>query len=222
MVAGFDGQAQVGDFFKVVDKEEWRAAKSESGTQTSMMAVAGAAQQHDEEAITLIIKTDTNSSREALIDALEKVIRKSPVPMTIITSSIGYITESDVELAYTTGARIIGLHTKAETKALSLAQQRKVHIQLFDIIYKLLEYLEQYAESKRAQEYTLQKSGEAVVLKVFDIKGVGVIAGCRVTEGKCTKDSSVVVWRGRYKVGEGKSYESSTRKAHRKRSTDRI
>jgi len=204
IVSGFDGQASVGDLFKVVDKEEWRKAKMISAPITAPTASMAGAAQSEKEIITLIIKTDTNSSREALLDAVEKVAQKSPVPFSIIASSIGYITESDIELAYTTGATIIGLHTKAETNASVLAQRRGVTIQLFDIIYKLLEYLEQYAASKREQEYIKQKVGEAIVLKVFDIKGVGVIAGCRVTEGKCTKDSSVVVWRGKYKIGEGK------------------
>lgn len=204
-IAGFEGQAQVGDFFKVVPKEEWRSTKTAAVAQ-SAQNMQHVAQQHqtEKDAILLLVKTDTNSSREALVDSIEKITRKAPVRISIINASIGYVTESDVELAYTTGARILCLHTKVETKALVLAQQRGVTIQLFDIIYKLLEYLEQFAESKRAIEYTTQKVGEAVVLKVFDIKGVGVIAGCRITEGKCTKDSSVVVWRGRYKIGEGK------------------
>lgn len=203
-IAGFDGQAQVGDFFKVVSKEEWRDTKMASVASATAAYIAAGQHQADQEAILLLVKTDTNSSREALVDSIEKIAHKAPVRISVVGSSIGYVTESDVELAYTTGARIICLHTKVETKAMLLAQQRGVTIHLFDIIYKLLEYLEQFAESKRAQEYTSQKIGEAVVLKVFDIKGVGVIAGCRVTDGKCTKDSSVVVWRGRYKIGEGK------------------
>jgi translation initiation factor IF-2 len=204
-VAGFEGQAQVGDFFKAITKDEWREAKSASVTPTTSAAYAAANQyQNEKESILLLVKTDTNSTREALVDSIEKIAHKAPVRISMIGASVGYITESDVELAYTTGARIIGLHTKVETKATTLAQQRGVTIQLFDIIYKLLEYLEQFAESKRAQEFTTQKIGEAVVLKVFDIKNVGVIAGCRITDGKCTKDSSVVVWRGRYKIGEGK------------------
>ena len=205
-IAGFDGQAQVGDFFKIVSKDEWRSAKSATIAPLShgMQHAAANQYQEEKETILLLVKTDTNSSREALVDSIEKIARKAPVRISVVNASIGYVTEGDVELAYTTGARILCLHAKVETKALVLAQQRGVTIQLFDIIYKLLEYLEQFAESKRAQEYTNQKIGEAVVLKVFDIKGVGVIAGCRITDGKCTKDSSVVVWRGRYKIGEGK------------------
>lgn len=204
LVAGFDGQAQVGDYFKVVEKEEWRQVKAATVTPLSMGAASANQRPSQDDTILLLVKVDTNSSREALLDAIEKVARNSPVGISVVASSIGFITESDVELAYTTGAYIIGLHTKAESKALYLAQQRNVSIKLFDIIYKLLEYLEQYAESKRTQEYVSQKSGEAVVLKVFDIKNVGVIAGCRITDGKFTKDGSVVVWRGRYKIGEGK------------------
>ena len=74
---------------------------------------------------------------------------------------------------------------------------------MFDIIYKLLEYLELYAESKRVKKEIYTKSGEALVLKVFKIKGAGVVAGCKVTDGTFAKDAKVVVWRGEEKIGEG-------------------
>ena len=204
LIAGFDGQAQVGDYFKVVDKEEWRKAKANVTASISMGMSSSSNQSSIEDTILLLVKVDTNSSKEALLDAIEQVARKAPVKISVIASSLGFITESDIELAHATGAHIIGLHTKAESKALYLAQQRSVPIHLFDIIYKLLEYLQQYAESKRVQEYVAEKSGEAIVLKIFDIKNVGVVVGCRITDGKFTKDGSVVVWRGRYKIGEGK------------------
>jgi translation initiation factor IF-2 len=202
-IAGFVSLAQVGDYFKVVEKEAWREAKSQS---MPIATSAALAHRHMavENAINLIIKTDTHSSLEALLDSIDKIIRKAPVGISIIFTGVGYISESDVELAYTTNSHILGLHTRAESKAVILAQQRNVSIHLFNIIYKLLEFLEQFAESKKAKEMMTQKSGEAVVLRVFDIKGVGIVAGCRVTEGKFLREGSVTVWRGRQKIGDGK------------------
>jgi translation initiation factor IF-2 len=199
-VAGFDALAEVGDYFSVVTKEEYRLARA------SHERVIGTAIQRGTQidTINLIIKTDTNSSREALIDAIEKLASKAPVGIHVVSSSVGYVNESDVELAYNTSSRIIVLHTKVETKATALAQQRSVPLAQFSIIYKLLEYLEAFAESKRVQEMTSKKIGEAEVLRVFEIKGVGVIAGCRITDGKFIRDSSVVVWRDGYRIGSGK------------------
>jgi translation initiation factor IF-2 len=200
VVAGFDTLAEVGDYFTVVSKDEYRAARS------SHDHVAGSAMQRGAQAnaINILVKTDTDSSREALIESIEKIARKSPVGIHIILSAVGLVNESDVELAYNTGATIIVFHTKAEAKAIALAQQRGVSISQFSIIYKLLEYLEAYTESKRIQEMVSKKIGEAEVLRVFEIKGVGTIAGCSVNEGKFTKDGSVVVWRDGYKIGSGK------------------
>jgi translation initiation factor IF-2 len=192
-ISGFDGLAEVGDYFSVVTKEEYRQARSSHERIVSINTQRGT----QLDTINLVVKTDTNSSQEALIDAIAKLVHKSPVGIHIVLAGVGYVNESDVELAYNTGAHIIVLHTKVETKATVLAQQ-------FSIIYKLLEYLEAFAESKRVQEMTNKKIGEAEVLRVFEIKGVGTIAGCRITEGKFTKDGTVVVWRDGYKIGSGK------------------
>ncbi|HEV2916226.1 MAG TPA: translation initiation factor IF-2 [Candidatus Babeliales bacterium] len=199
-VAGFDALAEVGDYFAVVSKEEYRQARARN--QNIATATTQRAGQAD--AVNIIIKTDTNSSREALLESIEKIARTSPVGIHIVLSGVGLVNESDVELAYNTGAHIIVFNIKPETKAMLLAQQRGVSISQFSVIYTLLEYLTAYVESKRVQEMVSKKIGEAEVLRVFDIKGVGTIAGCRVTEGKFSKDGSVAVWREGYKIGSGK------------------
>lgn len=200
-IAGFDSLARVGDYFHIVDKEEYRQAKGSFGHVSQDVAMyKGSA----ENVINLVVKTDTNSSKEALVDAINSLSHRMPVGFSIIEAGVGIITEGDVELAYNTNAHIISLHTKPEGKALALAQRRGVAITSFGIIYKLLEFLESYSQSKRERVVTFTKSGEAIVLRVFDIKGVGVIAGCRVSNGKFTRQGKVIVWRGPEKIGEGK------------------
>lgn len=201
-VAGFDSLARVGDYFHIVTKEEYRQHKN-SHEQINVDDIAMYKGSTDK-VVNLIIKTDTNSSKEALVDAIEKLSHRLPIGFNVIESGVGVITEGDVELAYNTNAHIVALHTKAEGKALALAQRRIVSISTFGIIYKLLEYLESYIQSKQERVITFSKAGEAVVLRVFDIKGVGVIAGCRVSNGKFTRQGKVVVWRGPEKIGEGK------------------
>ncbi len=112
--------------------------------------------------------------------------------------------ESDVDFAASTGAMLVGLHVKAESNAAGLAKREGISIKLFDIIYKLLEYLEERAEQAKEIKMIDKKIGEAVVRKVFDIKKLGIIAGCYVKEGLFSRDGKVVVWRGTQKIGEGK------------------
>ncbi len=198
-VGGFSSMPEAGDFFNVIEKNEYKkvvAQEEKKGSAGKKFLQT--------DAINLIIKTDTNSSREALLGVIEAISKKINKQFSIIYASAGDISEGDVELAYTTGAIIIGLHVKPEIKALQLAQARKVTISLYDVIYRLIEELEHKYQEKVQAALVKTKIGEARVLKIFDIKGVGVIAGCIVTEGRISRDGVAVVWRGRQKIGEGK------------------
>ena len=198
-IAGLDDMPNAGDFFEITSKEAYRKAASEVEQQVKvpqqMIAKEGS--------IPLIVKTDTNSSQEALVDSINKLSKKLDKGFGIITSGLGAVTESDVQLAANTGAHIIALHVKSLPDALILAQRTKVKIHSFYIIYKLLEFLEAMVEGKKPVVMVRKKTGDALVLKVFDIKGVGVIAGCRVVEGRFPRDGFVIISRRNKKIGEG-------------------
>ena len=198
LVAGFQELPEAGEVLRVVSKEEVRRDKQQQSQDLRTTRTS------DENAINLIIKTDTNSSREALIDAIVKLEKKNDTVFSVVHDGVGDVSEGDIELAYSTGSTIIGLHVKAETNALSLAQRRKVSVQLYDIIYKLLESLEKRAQKAKPIEMVRTKIGEAIVRRVFDIKGVGVIAGSYVQDGKFSRDGYVVAWRAKQKIGEGR------------------
>src|ERR1700722_1481723 len=149
-----------------------------------------------ENTINLIVKTDTNSSKEALLESIEKLSKKTPKSFSIVFAGIGDISESDIVLAANTNAKIITLHVKADQNALLTAQHEDVVVHHYDIIYKLLEGLEEMAQAAKEVKMVRKKIGEAIVLKVFDIKNVGVIAGAQVKDGRFSKDGTVVVWRG--------------------------
>ncbi len=198
-VAGFKELPEVGDLFRVLSKEE--ARREEQRNEQQPMAAVHSMQ---ENAINLIIKADTNSSKEAVLDAINNLARKSVVGFNIIYAGIGDISEGDIELAFSTNAVIIGLHSKTDFNALILAQQRGVVVELYDVIYKLLEALFARAEQERAVEMVKTKIGEAIVRRVFDIKGVGIVAGSYVQEGRFVRSGGyVVAWRGSQKIGEG-------------------
>lgn len=199
-IAGFEQLPEAGDYFEVIGKESIRKTKMAMERKaTPVMAkllVEGAKN--------IIIKTDTNSSKEALLESISKVAAKVKKDFNIIYAGIGGISESDVMLASDTGSEIFSLHVKTEPNAQLLAQRLSVAINNYDVIYKLLESLEKIAESTKEIKMVRKKIGEAVVRKVFDIKNVGVIAGCYVKDGIINKDCNMVVWRGKQRIGEGK------------------
>lgn len=198
--AGFDGRPEAGDFFRVVSKDDYLKAKSMGETKTSL---AGKRFMY-ENGINLFVKADNHSSLEAIVEGIDRLSKKLKKGFNILRQDIGNVNEGDVEFAFNTGSRIVCFNVKAEANALSLADRRKVSISYYGIIYKLLEDLDKIAEESKDVEMVRTKIGEATVLRVFDIKKVGVIAGSIVRDGRFTRDGFVVIWRGKTKVGEGK------------------
>lgn len=199
LVAGFESLPEAGDMFEVVDKDTYKKVRLALEVRKSSAPKATGAK----DAFNIIVKTDTNSSKEALVSSIEKISKKLEKGYNIIQSGVGSITESDVMLASNTGSKIIALHVKPEVSAAQLAARLGVEVKLFEIIYKLLEDLEAVSEGAKEIKKIKTKIGEAVVLKVFDIKNLGVIAGCYIKEGRFNKDGTVIVYRGNRKVGEG-------------------
>ena len=138
------------------------------------------------------------------IDKLVKANKEVKCPIVIVSSSIGDINESDIDLANNANALIVGLHTKIEKNAQALARELGVTVELHGIIYELIDSITKLLLSKKEVKYVSNKVGEANVLKVFDIKGVGVIAGCYMREGVFTRGNKVECIRNGRKVGEGK------------------
>jgi translation initiation factor IF-2 len=198
--SGFDGRPEAGDFFRVVSKDEYLKARSAG---ESKMSLAGKRFMY-ENGINLIVKTDNHSSLEAIVEGIDRLSKKLKKGFNILREEVGDVNEGDIEFAFNTGARIVCFNVKTETNAQSLADRRKVSIVYYGIIYKLLEDLDKIAEAAKDIEMVRTKIGEAVVLRVFDIKKIGIIAGSIIRDGRFTRDGQVVIWRGKTKVGEGK------------------
>lgn len=196
-VAGFSDLPNSGDFFEAVSKKDSRKPRNEVDQDHRGIVL-------HEKAIKLVIKTDSNSTKEALLDSIKKVAKKiKHTDIAVLSSGVGDITERDIMFASNTGSAIIGLHVKIEPNATQLAQRMSVSVTLFDIIYKLLEYLQESSDKLKEIKMIQKKTGEAEIRKVFDIKKLGIVAGCAVKEGTFVKNGNVVVWRGKYKIGEG-------------------
>jgi translation initiation factor IF-2 len=197
-IAGFAALPEVGSLFKVVGYDEYRVARELADTRHN-----GRQNLVAEGALNLIVKIDSISTKEALLGAIEKLSKGLGKEFNIVHAGVGGVSESDVTLAVSTGSAIITLHVKPEVNAALLARNYGVSITTFDIIYKFLEYLEERVQSEKEVVMVKTKIGEAVVRQVFEIKNVGVVAGCYVKEGRFTRDGLVSIVRRGKEIGSG-------------------
>lgn len=201
-VAGFDDLPEAGAFFEVVPKDVYIKMRSLKEDRKVSAQIGSALV---EGTSSFIVKADTDSSKEALIESMGKLGKKINHSFNIVYAGIGEVTESDVMLASNTGASIIAFHVKPNMQARSLIRKYAVRVYQYDIIYKLLEELEDVTtKAFKKIEMIRVKIGEAEVRRVFDIKNIGVIAGCYVKDGLFSKDGIAVGFRGTQKIGEGK------------------
>ena len=139
--------------------------------------------QNTKEELDIIIKSDVQGSSEALKNAINK-IEHPEVKANIILSDIGMINESDVSLAKASSALLIGFNVKPNNQAKKLAEQQKIEIKYFNIIYEVLELIEKNLSGLLEPEIKETVIGSAEILKVFKVSDAGKIAGSKVTGGE--------------------------------------
>jgi len=145
----------------------------------------------------IILKTDNVGSLEAITTSLE-----NNVNVETISASSGNITESEVLLAKSSGAIIIGFNVKPSSSVVKLAQSEKVMIKTYEIIYKMFEEIEDVAEALRTGGLE-DVLGEAKILAVFDMKGES-IAGIKVTSGRIARGDKIKIKREEKEIGRAK------------------
>ena len=150
----------------------------------------------------LIVKADVQGSVEAVKGALEK-LENEEVRVRVIHSAAGAITESDVMLASSANAVIIGFNVRPDTKAKALAEHSKVDVRLYRIIYELLDDMEAALKGMLSPKYQEVYMGKAEVKQTFHITGVGTVAGCFVTEGKLVRGGKLRIYRDNVMIVEG-------------------
>lgn len=139
--------------------------------------------------LNLIVKADSQGSLEALIDSVLR-FDQSLVRTEILRKGVGAITENDVTLAEASGAIVVGFNVRPDASARQLAEKEGVDLRTYEVIYQLLEDIEQAARGLMRpveKEFVL---GSANILQTFRRPGF-VAAGCQVTEGKVTRDARV-------------------------------
>ncbi|MDW3212513.1 MAG: translation initiation factor IF-2 [Ilumatobacteraceae bacterium] len=152
--------------------------------------------------LNLILKADVQGSLEAVTESLRKLGRDE-VDLTFVHRAVGGITENDITLAATTNSTIIGFNVRPDRKAREAAETESVEIRTYEIIYKLLEDIEQAMVGMLAPEYEEVVTGDAEVREIFRVPKIGAIAGCLVQNGVITRGSKVrflrdgtIIWKG--------------------------
>ncbi|MEX2472443.1 MAG: translation initiation factor IF-2 [Gemmatimonadota bacterium] len=150
----------------------------------------------------LVIKGDVDGSVQALSDALEQLGGKE-VQVDIIHRGVGAINESDVLLAETAGAVIIGFRVRPQTAARQAAERNDIDIHVYDVIYEAVDEVTAALEGMLAPEKKEAVQGTAEVREVFKVSKVGTIAGCYVTEGRIDRKGRARVVREGIVVYDG-------------------
>jgi len=153
--------------------------------------------------LNLIIKADVHGSAEAIRASLEK-LSTDEVRVKVIHQAVGAISESDVHLAATTDAIIIGFNVRPEPVARKEAEREGVDIRLYRVIYDLLDDVKAAMSGLLEPEFKEVILGRAEVRQTFRVPNVGTVAGCYVQEGKITRNAEVRVLRDNVVVHEGK------------------
>ena len=132
--------------------------------------------------INVVLKADVNGSLEAVRNSLEKIDVEG-VKVTVIRGGVGAITESDVVLASASHALIIGFNVRASLSTQDIAKQYGIDIKTYDIIYKVVEDMENAMKGMLDPEFEEKVNGTAEIRQIFKFSKVGLIAGCHVTSG---------------------------------------
>jgi translation initiation factor IF-2 len=216
-VLGFSGAPDAGDRVAVVEsearareitayRERQRREKLVArgpGVRTSLAEMMSNLKAAGHKEMPIVLKGDVQGSVEAITAALEK-LGNDEVMARVIHGGAGGITESDVTLATASKAVILGFNVRANKEARDLAEQDGVEIRYYNIIYNLVDDVKAALSGMLAPTLRETMLGNAQILELFDISKVGLVAGCRVTDGVVQRGAHVRLIRDSVVVHEGK------------------
>ena len=210
-ILGINGAARAGDDFIVLDDEkeaktlsENRAQESKDGKNPLTFATQESAfSNKSTEELNLIIKSDVHGSSEAIKNAISQ-IKHDEVKPKIILADIGMVTETDVTLAKASNAVLIAFNVKPSKEAKKLAENEKIDISSYNIIYEVLDFVKKRMSGLLTPDVEEKVIGTAQILEIFKVSGAGKVAGSKVTDGEINSNSDVRVIRDGSIVFTGK------------------
>ena len=153
--------------------------------------------------LNLIVKADVQGSAEAVKASLEK-ISNDEVRVRVIHAGVGAINESDILLASTSNAIVVGFNVRPNDQAQAAAKRDKVDIRMYRVIYDAINEISDAMKGMLAPKFREAIIGHAEVRQTYKVSAIGTIAGCYVKDGKITRDASVRVLRDNIVIHEGK------------------
>ena len=152
--------------------------------------------------LNIIVKADVQGSAEAVKASLLK-ISNDEVRVKVIHTGVGAINESDVLLASTANAIIVGFNVRPDAAAAASAQRSKVDMRMYRVIYDAINEIEAAMKGMLDPKFREAIIGHAEVRETYKVSSVGTIAGCYVKDGKITRDAQVRVLRDNIVIHEG-------------------
>jgi translation initiation factor IF-2 len=153
--------------------------------------------------LNVVVKGDVQGSVEAVTESLRK-LSTDAIRLRVINSSVGAITETDVNLATASNAIVLGFNVRPEVKAQGLAEKEGVDIRLYNIIYDAVDDIKKAMEGLLEPTLKEKNLGRAEIREVFSVPKHGNVAGCYVLDGKMVRNSQVRLLRDNIVVYEGK------------------
>ncbi|EAT11485.1 translation initiation factor IF-2 [Bermanella marisrubri] len=213
-ILGLDTPPGAGDHFLVAESEkrarevaelrhakekEQHQAKQQAAKLDALFNLSGDA---DASSLNIVVKADVRGSLEALISALEQ-LSTDEVKVTVVSSGVGGITETDANLAFASNAVIFGFNVRADASAKRVVETNGLDMRYYSIIYDLIDDVKKAMSGLLAPELREEIVGIAEVRDVFRSPKLGAIAGCMVTEGTVYRNKKIRVLRDNVVVFEG-------------------
>ncbi|MBR5342393.1 MAG: translation initiation factor IF-2, partial [Oscillospiraceae bacterium] len=213
-VTGLSEAPGAGDIFNAVEDERMARQLVEQRKDQEKNAIANAAtkvtlenlfaqmKEGEMKELNIIVKADVQGSAEAVKANLEKLTNEE-VRVKVIHASVGAINETDVLLASTSNAIIVGFNVRPDNAAQASANRSKVDIRMYRVIYECIEEIEAAMKGMLAPKFREVVTGHAEVRQTYKVSAIGTIAGCYVKDGKVNRDSKVRVLRDNIVIYDG-------------------
>jgi translation initiation factor IF-2 len=214
-ILGLDGVPHPGDELRVAAdlssakelvahrREKRRAAELTGSSKVSLQELFARAQSGEQKELRVILKADVQGSVEALKDALTGLSTQK-VKVSVISTGVGAVVESDIEFAVASEAIVIGFGVRPDTKALKAARASGVDVRTYSVIYEAVDEVKLAMRGLLSPVEKEKYLGRAEVRQTFNVPKVGTVAGCAVVDGIITRNANIRLLRDSRPIYDGK------------------
>ena len=183
-------------------KQAEKDAAAKQASKVTLDNLFAKMQEGEMKELNLIVKADVQGSAEAVKASLEKISNEE-VRVRVIHAAVGAINESDILLASTANAIVVGFNVRPDAAAAAPAQRANVDVRMYRVIYDAIDEIEAAMKGMLAPKFREAVIGHAEVRQTYKVSAIGTIAGCYVKDGKMTRDGQVRVLRDNIVIYEG-------------------